>query len=72
MRMLCLPRVSPALTTCNCSSVYSYLQPRRTLLLGMSSQMEYAETNAELAELRSQEGLDVQLARDGLAIDVCL
>eukprot|EP00929_Paragymnodinium_shiwhaense_P019288 TRINITY_DN13212_c0_g2_i1.p1 TRINITY_DN13212_c0_g2~~TRINITY_DN13212_c0_g2_i1.p1 ORF type:complete len:357 (+),score=49.23 TRINITY_DN13212_c0_g2_i1:75-1145(+) len=46
------------------------LRPKRTLLVGMSDQFEHHETNARLRQLLSKEQLDVQLAHDGLCIDV--
>jgi hypothetical protein len=41
-------------------------------MVGMSSQIEHHSTNAELARLEEEEGLNIQLARDGLSIDVDL
>ena len=41
------------------------LRPRRTLLVGMSHEMEHVATNARLRVLLAAEALDVQLARDG-------
>ena len=50
-------------------------QPRRTLLVGMSHDMEHHECNARLRELLRPEALDVQLAHDGqfvrLNLDAC-
>jgi phosphoribosyl 1,2-cyclic phosphodiesterase len=48
------------------------LRPRRALLVGMGSQIEYHATNMELRGLLASEGLDVQLAHDGLACPVDL
>ena len=41
------------------------LRPRRALLVGMGHAMEHRETNRALRRLWRDEGLDVQLARDG-------
>lgn len=48
------------------------LRPKRTLLVGVSDQMEHYETNAKLAALKQDEGLDIQIAHDGMAVEVCL
>lgn len=41
------------------------LQPRKTLLVGMSHSMEHEETNETLRAQLAVDGLDVQLAYDG-------
>ena len=46
------------------------LRPGRTLLTGMCHELVHDETNEWLARLKDQEGLDIQLAYDGLAVDV--
>lgn len=48
------------------------LRPRRTLLVGMSDSFEHHETNARLRTLLATEGLDIQLAHDGLHVDMML
>lgn len=48
------------------------LRPRRTLLTGMCHEIVHEPTNGALARLKETEGLDVQLAYDGLALDVDL
>lgn len=47
------------------------IRPKKTYLIGMSSELELEATNAELKELL-KEGLDVELCYDGLSIDVDL
>merc|ERR1711972_1166924 len=46
------------------------LKPKRAFLVGMSSCElgDHDEVNEELATLRASEGLDVQLAHDGLQL----
>ncbi len=44
------------------------VRPVRTLLVGMSCGFEHVRHNAELAKLQATEGLDVQLAHDGLTL----
>ncbi|KAJ1458510.1 beta-lactamase-like protein [Pelagophyceae sp. CCMP2097] len=44
----------------------------RTLLVGMGHSLEHHETNAKLRRLLDTEGLDVQLARDGLFLELDL
>uniref|UniRef100_A0A7S2WXU7 Metallo-beta-lactamase domain-containing protein n=3 Tax=Chloropicon primus TaxID=1764295 RepID=A0A7S2WXU7_9CHLO len=47
------------------------LRPQKTLLVGMSCELGlHDEVNEELRELLSTEGLDVQLAHDGLSIKI--
>lgn len=47
------------------------LRPRRTLLVGMGHDLEHGATNRELRERMGRgEGLDVQLAYDGQAVDI--
>ena len=46
------------------------LRPRHTLLIGMSHSFRHERDNAAFAKLRDSEGLDVQLSRDGLVIDL--
>lgn len=48
------------------------LRPRRALLVGMGPQVEHFAVNEQLRELLHEEGLDVQLAHDGLAVEVTL
>ena len=45
--------------------------PRRDLQ-GLSHEFDHSETNAELRRLLQEEGLDVQLARDGLQVPLHL
>jgi len=48
-----------------------HLRPKRTLLVGMSCDLGlHEEVNEELGALKQSEGLDIQLARDGLSIDL--
>jgi hypothetical protein len=44
----------------------------RTLLVGMLCTMEHVQENRELAKLRESEGLDVQLAYDGMHLQMNL
>ncbi|CAK9096288.1 Putative hydrolase C777.06c [Durusdinium trenchii] len=44
------------------------LAPRKTLLIGMMHSYDHDSGNADLAKLRDTEGLDVQLAFDGLEL----
>ena len=46
------------------------IRPARTLLTGMTHGFDHDSTNAGLAKLRGSEGLDVQLAHDGLRVAV--
>ena len=46
------------------------LEPGRTLLTDMAHDVEHEPTNERLALLKEAEGLDIQLAYDGLAVDV--
>ena len=49
------------------------LRPGRTLLVGMSCDFgDHATANAALAAELAAEGLDVQLAYDGQALDLTL
>ena len=69
------------LDTCQRAKLYSHLglpqaldlirelKPQRTLLVGMSCDLEHHATNRELAELRATEGIDVQLAYDGQVLE---
>jgi phosphoribosyl 1,2-cyclic phosphodiesterase len=45
------------------------LRPGRTLLTDMAHDMDHETTNAELAKLKASEGLDIQLAYDGLSLE---
>lgn len=47
------------------------LRPTRALLVGMGSQLEHEQTNRKLRELM-KEGIDVQLAYDGMVCEVDL
>ena len=44
----------------------------RTLLTDATHDIDHEPVNAELAKLRDSEGLDIQYAHDGLAIDIAL
>ena len=46
------------------------LRPRRTLFTGMCHDIVHEPVNEELARLKETEGLDIQLAYDGLSVDV--
>lgn len=46
------------------------LGAKRTLLTDATHDIDHLPVNAELAELNASEGLDIQYAHDGLAIDV--
>lgn len=49
------------------------LQPRRTFLVGLGSDIEYAATNAVLTRREQEDGDPcVRLAYDGLAVDIDL
>eukprot|EP00658_Telonema_sp_P-2_P045882 TRINITY_DN3392_c0_g1_i12.p1 TRINITY_DN3392_c0_g1~~TRINITY_DN3392_c0_g1_i12.p1 ORF type:complete len:193 (+),score=31.51 TRINITY_DN3392_c0_g1_i12:787-1365(+) len=48
------------------------LGPKRTLLVGMSHLMEHEEWNQKLGLLLQDEGIDVQLAYDGMSMEVDL
>jgi len=48
------------------------IRPNRTLLVGISHELEHFETNESLRRLLDEEGLDVQLAYDGLSLEVAL
>ena len=48
------------------------LRPRRTLLTGLSHEFDHTADNEALARLREEEGLDVQLAHDGLLVPLAL
>ncbi len=45
------------------------LRPPRTLLTDMAHDLDHEQTNAELARLKDSEGLDIQLAHDGLSFE---
>jgi len=47
-------------------------KPNRTLLVGMSDVFEHHETNERLHEYLKIDNLDIQLAHDGLHIDLRL
>lgn len=47
------------------------IKPKKCLLIGMGSGIEYEETNNELKKYLN-EGLDIQLAHDGLNVDIDL
>ncbi len=46
------------------------LRPARTLLTDATHDIDHVAVNAELAKLRASEGLDIQYAYDGQAIDI--
>lgn len=46
------------------------VKPKRAFFVGMSSQFDHDEVNAYLATLKEKEDLDLQLAYDGLCLDV--
>ncbi|GLJ52574.1 hypothetical protein SUGI_1118860 [Cryptomeria japonica] len=48
------------------------LQPKRALFVGMTHEFEHYRDNEELAEWSKREGIDVQLACDGLRIPINL
>lgn len=48
------------------------LRPQRALLVGMGSQIEHDSTNLELRKLLVSDGLNVQLAHDGLTCQIDL
>jgi phosphoribosyl 1,2-cyclic phosphodiesterase len=48
------------------------IKPKRALLVGMCHTVDHDATNAQLAELRTAEGIDVQLACDGQRLPVRL
>lgn len=48
------------------------IQPKRALFVGMSHEFEHYRDNEELAEWSKREGIDVQLAYDGLRIPIDL
>ena len=48
------------------------LQPKRALLIGMGPQIEHYSTNEMLKRLLAEDGLDVQLAYDGMTYEVAL
>lgn len=48
------------------------IQPKRALLVGMTHQFEHDRDNEELAEWSKREGIDVQLAYDGLKVPINL
>lgn len=51
-------------------AIVERVRPRKTLLIGMSHDFDHDKDNAELAKLRQSKGLDVQLAHDGLKVDL--
>ena len=46
------------------------IRPRMTRLVGMSGHFEHIACNKKLAELKQKEGLDIQLAFDGMKIEM--
>jgi len=48
------------------------IQPKRALFVGMTHEFEHYRDNEELAEWSKREGIDVQLAYDGLKIPIDL
>jgi len=48
------------------------LRPRKALLVGMSHEFRHEEHNDMLRRLLAEEGLDVQLARDGMCVPLDL
>jgi phosphoribosyl 1,2-cyclic phosphodiesterase len=48
------------------------LKPKRTFLIGMAATIDHDEMNEALYALKRSEGLDIQLAYDGLSIQVAL
>jgi phosphoribosyl 1,2-cyclic phosphodiesterase len=46
------------------------LRPKRTLLTDATHDIDHHLVNTQLAELLAEEGLDIQYAYDGLAIDI--
>jgi phosphoribosyl 1,2-cyclic phosphodiesterase len=50
-------------------AVVRRLRPHRTLLTDMAHEMDHVSVNAELANLKEAEGLDIQLAHDGLSFE---
>jgi len=48
------------------------IQPKRALFVGMTHQFEHYRDNEELAEWSKREGIEVQLAYDGLKIPINL
>lgn len=46
------------------------IQPKRALFVGMTHEFEHYRDNEELAEWSKREGIDVQLAYDGLRIPI--
>lgn len=48
------------------------IQPKRALFVGMTHEFEHYRDNEELAEWSKREGIDVQLAYDGLRIPIDL
>lgn len=49
-----------------------HLRPKRAFLVDMTHDFDHESTNVELARLKESEGLDVQLAYDGLRVPVTL
>jgi phosphoribosyl 1,2-cyclic phosphodiesterase len=48
------------------------IRPKRCLLVGMGSEIEYEEVNQELRKYLQSEGMDIQLAHDGLVVEIDL
>ncbi len=47
-------------------------RPRKAYLVDMTHDNDHEKTNTELAKLKASEGLDIQLAYDGLKLEVAL
>ena len=50
----------------------TYLSIHQALMVGMGEEMEHGATNTRLRRLMAEEGLDVQLARDGQLVPLAL
>lgn len=48
------------------------IKPKKCLFVGMGSEIEYHEMNQQLQKYFQDEGLDIQLAHDGLLVDIDL
>jgi phosphoribosyl 1,2-cyclic phosphodiesterase len=48
------------------------IRPKRCLFVGMGSDIEHGEMNERLKKYLLEEGLDIQLAHDGLLVDIDL
>ena len=49
-----------------------YPSIHQALMVGMGEEMEHGATNTRLRRLMAEEGLDVQLARDGQLVPLAL